>query len=85
MNIIKQRILTGWNFQRIIYIAAGTIFLVNGIVARQWPAIFVGGYFVLMGLFAFGCAAGTCFNGAYNKSETENISKSEEINFEEIK
>ncbi len=85
MNTIKQRVFTGWNFQRVIYVALGTIVMISAIVERQWAAVFVGGYFASMGLFAFGCAAGACFNDSYNKPRSEKTSERKEINFKEIK
>jgi len=85
MNAIKQRILTGWSFIRVLYLVAGITVLISAVSSRQWMAVFVGGYFASMGLFAFGCAGGACFNSRYDKSYPETISNSEEINFEEIK
>jgi hypothetical protein len=45
-----------------------------------------GGYFAFMGLFAFGCASGSCFGGVrkipnYQKHEDNTM----DVDFEEVK
>ncbi|MBI5858395.1 MAG: hypothetical protein HZB42_12195 [Sphingobacteriales bacterium] len=78
---MKQRILSGWNFIRILYLAAGIMILIQSIAGRQWAGIIVGAYFAAMGLFAIGCAAGKC----YYPSQTKNKPEIAEAEFEEIK
>lgn len=60
--MIKQRLLTGWNFARILYLIMGILVIASSIAEDQWLGILLGGYITSMGLFAFGCAAGSCFN-----------------------
>ncbi len=60
---MKQKILTGWNFRRIIYLVAGTALLIYSATDKNWAGIVVGGYFASMGFFAFGCASGQCTRG----------------------
>jgi len=60
---LKERILTGWNFQRAFYLIAGGGILVVSLVDRQWAGAVLGTYFAAMGLFAFGCASGNCAGG----------------------
>ncbi|MBX2931468.1 MAG: hypothetical protein KF781_05930 [Chitinophagaceae bacterium] len=60
---MKQRLLTGWNFRRIMYAAIGIALIVQSIMIKEWFGILVGGYFAAMGIFAFGCAGGNCFGG----------------------
>ncbi|CAN5370038.1 hypothetical protein BH09BAC5_BH09BAC5_21950 [soil metagenome] len=83
---MKERILTGWNFQRILFLVMGTILIVQSGQDGEWMGIAVGSYFASMGIFRFGCAAGGCFGGNCN-TETNYSEKTEsrEIEFEEIK
>lgn len=58
---MKERILTGWNFQRAFYLIAGAAIVVISFIDKQWMGVALGGYFASMGLFAFGCASRACF------------------------
>jgi len=60
---MKDRILTGWNVQRIFYLIAGGGMIAISVSDRQWFGVVFGLYFAAMGLFAFGCASGNCFGG----------------------
>ncbi|HCN84643.1 MAG TPA: hypothetical protein DIT07_13645 [Sphingobacteriaceae bacterium] len=59
-NNMKERILKGWNFQRILFIVIGSLVIIQSVKEPQWFGIVIGGYFTAMGLFAFGCAGGNC-------------------------
>ncbi|MBS1589793.1 MAG: hypothetical protein JST52_09295 [Bacteroidetes bacterium] len=72
---MKQRLLTGWNFRRVVYLVVGSALLIDSIWRQQWLGVVFGGYFAAMGIFAFGCASGNCFNKSCctdysNKNET---------------
>lgn len=60
MENIKQKVLTGWNFSRILYVVTGSAVLIDSVINRQWVGIIIGACFATMGIFAFGCAAGNC-------------------------
>lgn len=60
---ISERILTGWNFQRVFYLIAGTGLVIFALVDSQWVGAALGSYFVAMGIFGFGCASGKCEEG----------------------
>lgn len=66
---MKERILTGWNFQRVLYLLIGSIVIIQSVIAKQWIGIPLGGYFAAMGLFRFGCAAGGCYQGSCNTEQ----------------
>lgn len=57
---MRERILTGWSFQRAAYLIIGLFLVVQFAIDKQWAGILIGSYFAAMGLFAFGCAAGNC-------------------------
>jgi uncharacterized membrane protein YedE/YeeE len=83
---MKQRILTGWTFRRVLYVALGALLIAQSIEQKLWFGVLFGGYFASMGLFAFGCASGNCFGG---RCDTTPLQKSKtkvsEIEFEELK
>lgn len=82
---MKERILTGWNFQRILFLVLGGIILFTAIPSLDWISIALGGYFFSMGLFAFGCAAGNCYNKISETNPDENKPELKDIIYEEIK
>jgi hypothetical protein len=83
---MKQRILSGWNFQRALFLILGITVLVQSSMEQQWMGAIFGGYFAAMGLFSFGCAAGGCYGGnCYTKPQQKNKNDIEDVNFEEIK
>lgn len=57
---MKQRIFSGWNATRILYSLLGAAVLVSSIIEQEWWGLIFGGYFMAMGVFGFGCAAGRC-------------------------
>ncbi|MFZ0489276.1 MAG: hypothetical protein WBV11_08605 [Salegentibacter sp.] len=58
--MIKQRLLTGWNFPRIIYLVIGLLITMQAVSEDQWWGVALGAYMILAGIFAFGCAGGAC-------------------------
>ncbi len=57
---MKDRIIKGWNFRRLLYVIVGVIVIAQSVSQSLWAGIALGAYFASMGLFAFGCAAGNC-------------------------
>lgn len=78
---MKQRLLTGWTFIRVIYLLLGGLIIIQSVADRQWLGIIFGGYFTAMGLFAVGCAAGNC----YYQPQAKKKSEIAEVEFEEVK
>ncbi len=64
--VMKDRILTGWNYQRTFYLLAGLLITIVSILDQQWIGVAMGSYFTAMGLFGFGCAAGKCIGNSCN-------------------
>ena len=81
---MKERILTGWTFQRAIYLLVGLFIIIHSSINQQWFGTFIGFYFFSMGLLAFGCASGSCYSGTYQKGDLRS-NKSQEVEFEEVK
>ena len=82
---MRERLLTGWAFQRVLFLVSGSFILIQSIIERQWFGIIFGIYFTSMGLFAFGCA-GNCYvvnSGSGNdKKTTTSITG---VDYEEVK
>lgn len=57
----KQRITSGWNWVRIIYLILGLFVIIQSILIRQWVGMLLGLWFAVMGLFGLGCAGGNCY------------------------
>jgi uncharacterized membrane protein HdeD (DUF308 family) len=81
---MKRRLFTRWTFMRILYLLAGILIAIQALLAREWPAVFIGGWFIAMGLFALGCAAGNCFSPPQTQSK-KNTPDDTFVSFEEIK
>ena len=64
---IKQRLLSGWNFSRIIYLIMGILMVIQSIMMHEYLMTAMGLYFSAMGLLGFGCASGNCFSNQCKK------------------
>lgn len=80
---MKERMLTGWTFSRVLYLVMGSFIIADSVATHQWLMLGFGVYFAAMGLFAFGCAAGNCYTGYSNKPTGANDVSN--IQFEEVK
>ena len=78
---MKERILTGWNFQRIVFLIIGIAIITQATMDKAWMGLFLGGYVTSMAVFAFGCASGNC---NVPKSNTK-VDATTDIDFEEVK
>lgn len=80
---MKYRILTGWNWRRILFLGMGTLIIIQSVLYHEWLSVLIGLYFASMGLFSFGCASGACYTGIptnrveqdENKSSAFNVTK----------
>lgn len=61
---MKQRLLTGWTFNRALFSVMGIIIIIQALMIQQWAGVLLGGYFVVSGVFALGCAGGNCLGGS---------------------
>lgn len=82
---MKERILTGWNVARVLYLAIGTLIIIQSSMDKQWIGVLLGSYFASMGLFAFGCASGNCYGGNCVVKPEQNIKTDAIGELEEIK
>jgi len=82
---LKERILKGWNIRRIIYLSLGSYMVVQSILQHEWLGALLGAYFAAMGIFAFGCAGGSCIPSGFQAKADSEKSKTESVVYEEIK
>jgi hypothetical protein len=71
MNTMKQRIISGWNWVRIVYLVMGVLVIVQSIAVKEWTGALLGAWFASMGLFGLGCAAGSCYIPDSNNHKTD--------------
>lgn len=84
---MKNRILRGWNFKRIVYVIVGVATIVMAFQYKEWLFSLVGIYFAAMGIFAFGCASGNCNTGYYagkGSRSAEQSGRTRDITYEEV-
>jgi hypothetical protein len=83
---MKERILKNWTITRVLYLIMGVLIIVQSVSSKEWIGTILGAYFVSMGVFAFGCAAGNCYPTNYEtKSIKSSTSAFENVEFEEVK
>ncbi|MBK7009214.1 MAG: hypothetical protein IPH94_14615 [Saprospiraceae bacterium] len=58
-----ENVFKNWTFVRALYLVLGLIILSQSAIDKQWAGVFLGGYFMVMGLFSLGCAGGSCARG----------------------
>ena len=69
--MMKDRLFSDWTGRRIFYLVAGIGLVVISAMDAQWAGVLMGGYFASMGLFAFGCAGGSCFGGSCDSDHNQ--------------
>ncbi|MCG9972154.1 hypothetical protein [Christiangramia crocea] len=69
--MIKDRLLKGWTLGRVIYLIIGVAMIIQAANYDQWIGIVLGLYMSFMGLFGFGCAGGSCYNGSCDIQENQ--------------
>lgn len=83
---MKERILTGWTFTRGLYLLMGILVIIQSAMQQQWFGVLFGGYFASMGLFAFGCASGNCFDSScVTEPKQKSNTTIQDVAFEEVK
>ncbi|NJW52601.1 hypothetical protein [Salinimicrobium oceani] len=60
---MREKILSGWTWSRILFLVIGILVMIQGFSADQWSGTALGLYVAAMGLFGIGCAAGNCGSG----------------------
>lgn len=84
---MRERVFTGWTFQRALYAILGAVVMVQSGISNDWMGAAFGAYFASMGIFSFGCASGSCFGGSCATEEKQKSSADaiQDVSFEEIK
>lgn len=61
---MRNGILTNWTITRLLYLIMGVLLVVQSVYEQQYFGLAFGAYFMAMGIFNFGCAAGGCYGNA---------------------
>lgn len=79
---MKSRILSGWNFVRVLWLVVGIGISIQAVTERNYVMLFPALYFVFAAFANIGCcASGSCAVNFNNNSKKESIT---EIEYEEI-
>lgn len=73
--------LKTWNFMRVLRLVLGIFIIVQGVQAKEWLFVALGGLFSLMPLLNIGC----CGVSGCNTPVSISDKKAEDITYEEIK
>jgi hypothetical protein len=80
---MKERVLSGWNFMRVLWLIMGIGIIIQAITERNFLMLLPGLYFVFAALANIGCFAGSCATGLNTGNRTKKDAITE-IEFEEI-
>lgn len=80
---MKERILSGWNFMRVLWLIMGLGISIQAITEKNFLMLLPGLYFVFASLANIGCFAGNCATGYTTKTDNRKEAITE-IEFEEV-
>lgn len=64
-----RRITSGWTVMRALYLVIGLVIAIQSALLYEWFGLAIGLYFAAMGLFAIGCAGGSCSTAWHREKE----------------
>lgn len=73
--------LRNWNFMRVLRLGLGIFVIVQGIMAKEWLLVGLGGLFSLMPLMNIGC----CGVSGCSTPAPKSNKKIEDITYEEVR
>jgi hypothetical protein len=80
---MKERILSGWNFMRVLWLIMGIGITIQAITEKNFLMLLPGLYFVFAAIANIGCFAGNCAT-SYSANTGNKKEAITEIEFEEI-
>jgi hypothetical protein len=80
---MKERLLSGWNFMRVVWLMMGIGIAIQAITEKNFLMLLPGLYFVFAAIANIGCFAGSCGTG-YNSRDNNKKEAVTEIEFEEV-
>ncbi|OSZ81961.1 hypothetical protein CAP35_01425 [Chitinophagaceae bacterium IBVUCB1] len=81
-NSIKNRLLSGWHFMRVLRLVFGVVFAIQAVIMKDYIIGLMSVFFLYQGITNTGCCGETCtrkYDGAKEKA------KNEVVSFEEVK
>ena len=70
---MKQRLLTGWNVQRVLYVLIGGTIVIQSVINREWIGVLPGGYWPWA--VCAGCASRNCYGGSCTSDAGSSLTK----------
>ena len=58
-----QRILSGWNFKRFLFLGLGILYLTASIADHIWFGVVLSLAFIIQSILGIGCCGGNCYDG----------------------
>lgn len=55
-----ENVFQNWTWVRALYLLLGIIVVIDSFFDKFWMGAMLGSYFMVMGIFALGCAGGSC-------------------------
>ena len=80
---MKERLLNGWNFMRILWLLMGVGIVIQAITEKNFFMLLPGLYFVFAAIANIGCFAGSCATGYTNNSSNKKEAITE-VEYEEV-
>jgi hypothetical protein len=80
---MKEKILSGWNFMRILWLLMGIGIVIQASTEKNFLMMLPGLYFVFASIANIGCFAGSCATGFSPNKENKNEAITE-IGYEEV-
>ena len=80
---MKQRILTGWNFVRVLYLLMGITLIIQSIMAHQYGMAFLGAYVAGLSVLGLGCMGGHC--NVQSTQAKPHANNTQDVTFEKVK
>ena len=80
---MKQRILTGWNFVRVLYLLMGITLIIQSIMAHQYGMALLGVYVAGLSVLGLGCMGGHC--NVQPKQAIPPATNTQDVTFQEVK
>ena len=75
---MKTRILSGWNFVRVLWLIMGIAIGIQAVSERNFLMLFPSLYFVFAALANIGCcAAGSCATNFNNRNRKDEVTEIE--------
>lgn len=86
LNNLRQRLITGWTFLRIVRLALSLIITVEAWNSSEMLFAILGGFLAFQAIFNYGCCGASGCDIDHRRSKSKSSGETNEVTtFEEIK